>query len=145
MYAACKSCFMKTWNTNSLPLAVPLAVVALHLSVIQPAQAGFFANTGSMTTARVYHTATLLPNGQVLVVGGYVSSTELYDPATRTWTATSAMTTARTKHTATLLPNDQVLVTGGGGEQRVNSLHRGAVRSGHRNVDRHRRDGQWAH
>ena len=42
------------------------------------------------------HTATLLPNGKVLVAGGYngsavLSSAELYDPATGTWTATGSL------------------------------------------------------
>ncbi|MGA7273695.1 MAG: kelch repeat-containing protein, partial [Candidatus Udaeobacter sp.] len=77
-----------------------------------------FGNTGSLTTAREQHTATLLPNGQVLVAGGegtsgYLSSAELYDPASGTWTATGSLTTARDLHTATLLPNGQVLVAGG--------------------------------
>jgi hypothetical protein len=75
-----------------------------------------------MTTARAAHTATLLPNGQVLVAGGkgdnYVSlaSAELYDPATGVWTPTSSMSTARAYYTATLLPDGQVLVAGGLGD-----------------------------
>ena len=76
--------------------------------------------TGSMGTARVYHTATLLPNGEVLVAGGlgtndYLSSAELYDPATGTWTPTGSLAFARADPTATLLPNGKVLVAGGGG------------------------------
>jgi len=60
----------------------------------------------------------LLPNGKVLVAGGYngstlVSSAELYDPASGTWTATGSLNTARGRHTATLLPNGKVLVAGG--------------------------------
>src|SRR5215831_18025569 len=73
--------------------------------------------TGSMGTARSQYTATLLPNGKVLVAGGYngsyLSSAELYDPGTGTWTATGSMGTARRGHTATLLPNGKVLVAGG--------------------------------
>ena len=68
--------------------------------------------------ARVHHTATLLPNGKVLVAGGYtttapLASAELYDPASGTWTATGSLVTARDDHTATLLPNGKVLVAGG--------------------------------
>jgi Kelch motif/Galactose oxidase, central domain len=60
----------------------------------------------------------LLPNGKVLVAGGvgtsgFLSSAELYDPASGTWTATGSLTTAREVHTATLLPNGKVLVAGG--------------------------------
>jgi len=77
-------------------------------------------DTGSLRRARWDHTATLLPNGQVLVAGGivelfstYTASAELYDPATGVWTATGSMTTKRGVQTATLLPNGQVLVAGG--------------------------------
>src|SRR5205814_793375 len=69
-------------------------------------------------TARTEHTATLLPNGKVLVAGGATSggvfaSAELYDPASGTWTATGSLNTGRLDHTATLLPNGMVLVAGG--------------------------------
>jgi hypothetical protein len=75
--------------------------------------------TGPLNTPRYRHTATLLPNGQVLVAGGrdisgdYVSSAELYDPASGTWSATGSLANARYFHTATLLPNGKVLVAGG--------------------------------
>ena len=63
------------------------------------------------------HTATLLPNGKVLVAGGYnsgyLTSAELYDPASGSWSATGSLNTARQAHTATLLPNGKVLVAGG--------------------------------
>ena len=81
---------------------------------------GTWKVTGAMSTARYSHTATLLPNGKVLVAGGvkngsYVSSAELYDPTTETWTTTGGMTVPRSQHTATLLPNGKVLVAGGVG------------------------------
>jgi len=74
--------------------------------------------TGSLTTDRADHTATLLPNGKVLVVGGRqffydLASAELYDPASGTWTPTGSLNIPRRAHTATLLPDGKVLVAGG--------------------------------
>jgi hypothetical protein len=78
---------------------------------------GTWSTTGSMATARYLHTATLLPNGKVLVAGGYgggcSNSAELYDPAAGTWSSTGNLATARESHTATLLPNGKILVAGG--------------------------------
>jgi len=78
---------------------------------------------GAPTTVRTGATATLLPSGRVLVVGGegtYVqgfqavlNSAELYDPATGRWFATGAMMSARIGHTASLLQDGTVLVAGG--------------------------------
>ena len=94
--------------------------LGLNLAFIPTAGAAGFANANPMGTARHAHTATLLPNGKVLVAGGqgssgFVSSAELYDPATGTWTVTGALGNARMGHTATLLANGKVLVAGGGG------------------------------
>src|SRR5262249_42298783 len=75
---------------------------------------GMWTTTGSMASTHSTHTATLLTNGQVLVVGGSPSSNaELYDPATATWRITGSMQTLRSEQTATLLPNGKVLVAGG--------------------------------
>ena len=82
---------------------------------------GTWSLTGNLTTPRLRHTATLLPNGKILVTGGYTAHTggtylataELYDPANGAWTATGSMSTPRSSHTATLLPNGRVLVAGG--------------------------------
>jgi MBG domain (YGX type)/Galactose oxidase, central domain len=80
-----------------------------------------FVATGSMGTARSYHTSTLLGNGKVLVAGGLSSSGapladgELYDPGSGTFAPTANnMPNKAVGHTATLLPNGKVLVTGGG-------------------------------
>jgi len=82
---------------------------------------GTWTATGSLAAARTDHTATLLPNGKVLVAGGHssvntnnpMSSAELYDPATGTWSSTGSLVTRRYNHTATLLPNGKVLIAGG--------------------------------
>lgn len=74
-----------------------------------------------MTTTRSTFTATLLPNGQVLLAGGISTSgssisAEIFDPASGgngTFTATSNMLVARDSHTAVALPSGQVLIAGG--------------------------------
>jgi hypothetical protein len=79
---------------------------------------GTWITTGNLNTPRAGHTATLLLNGQVLVVGGedatgVVASAELYNPATGKWIATGSMSTPRINHSTTLLGNGDVLVAGG--------------------------------
>ncbi len=86
---------------------------------------GTWSTTGSMHTARTFHTATLLSDGRVLVAGGGtsrpedgsfggpVASAELYNPRTGTWSPTGAMNAPHFQHTATLLRNGNVLVVGG--------------------------------
>ena len=75
--------------------------------------------TGKMNIARSGHTATLLSDGKVLVVGGgngspdAIDSAELYDPPSRSWTITGRLNVARFADTATLLADGRVLVTGG--------------------------------
>jgi hypothetical protein len=76
-----------------------------------------FTTLGLMTTGRGYgHTATLLRDGTVLIAGGQepesISSTEVYDPATRLFTRTADMTSPRFLHTATLLMDGRVLMVG---------------------------------
>ena len=79
---------------------------------------GTWSTTEGMAVHRGYHTATLLPDGRVLVVGGTqtyfaLASAELYDPRTRTWSSAGSLPTPSWGHTATLLQNGTVLVVGG--------------------------------
>src|SRR6266566_3979092 len=86
-----------------------------HVSYVASAElydpaSGTWAVTGIPVTGISSRTATLLPNGKVLVAG---ASAELYDPASGTWSATGSFGTARDDNTVTLLPNGKVLVAGG--------------------------------
>ncbi|HEX9988829.1 MAG TPA: kelch repeat-containing protein [Chloroflexia bacterium] len=84
--------------------------------------AGTLKATGSMSVGRCCHTATLLPNGKVLVAGGFEqegdlqASVELYDPAAGKFVPTGNMTIARVGHSATLLKTGKVLLVGGFGD-----------------------------
>ena len=70
-----------------------------------------------MGTPRLEHLVVPLLDGRVLVVGGGFddqldTSAEVYDPATRTWSATGSMLNAHTRFPATLLDDGRVLVGG---------------------------------
>jgi hypothetical protein len=87
------------------------------------------SGTAAMNTGRFFATATLLPNGKVLIAGGTtatgasLASTELYDPASNSFatSGTANMNQARQSATATLLPNGKVLIAGGLGSLASNS------------------------
>jgi large repetitive protein len=75
--------------------------------------------TGPMMSGRGLHTATLLRDGRVLIVGGFatyqvaLASAEIYDPTRDTFSPTGSLVTPRGQHTATLLADGRVLIVGG--------------------------------
>ena len=77
--------------------------------------AGTWTETAPLPAPHYGQTATLLPNGWVLVAGGQSAAAEIYEPSAGIWVPTGAMSTPRTDHTATLLADGRVLVTGGTG------------------------------
>src|SRR6516165_5480278 len=98
-------------------LSVPAFAASATAGTAHPAHQRALPNswvpTGPMAHARSGQTATLLPDGKVLVVGGGTASAELYNPATRTFSPAGRMAVPRTDATATLLRDGKVLVAGG--------------------------------
>jgi hypothetical protein len=127
------------WPLSTLVVAILAITPSATPSRAKAARPGTWSSTagspntwssaGSMRDARDSHTATLLPDGHVLVAGGYgyngsystqwgdpLARAELYNPRTGAWTQTSPMNVApRVGHAAALLPNGSVLVVGGDG------------------------------
>ncbi|WP_158620000.1 Kelch repeat-containing protein [Corallococcus sicarius] len=101
------------------------------LATIYDPGTGTWSATSSMQSPRIHHSLTLLKNGRVLAVGGMgptpvypfiysLSTAEIYDPATGTWSLTGSMahdpiflTPGRRSHAAAILPSGKVLVAGG--------------------------------
>jgi Galactose oxidase, central domain len=115
-----KSTGSRIWT----PLVEAFLPLFLILSITSTAAAqspGTFTASGDMATARANHSATLLLDGRVLIVGGDKTGTaELYDPATGTFTPTGNMTTGHGGDAflyggtnAALLPDGRVLIAGG--------------------------------
>ena len=82
-------------------------------------EAGSINPVRAMSARRAAHTATLLPDGKVLIAGGFAgdentfASVEIFDPATNMFSPAGEMSAARAGHSATLLPNGKVLIAGG--------------------------------
>jgi len=101
-------------DSNNLPVS--------SADLYDPATGIWSLTAGSVNTSRSGHTAIRLADGKVLVAGGtntsdynlyWLSSAELYDPATGTWSTTGSLEIERSAHTLTLLVDGKILATGG--------------------------------
>lgn len=97
-----------------------IVLAAVVLTVLTPAtgRADTWFPVASPSQTRTGPTATLLPDGKVLLAGGFgdstnMASTELFDPRADTWTAAAPMLVGRSDQAATLLDDGEVLVVGG--------------------------------
>ena len=103
----------------ALALVAPLVLLLTGASSPTSTEVGRVIRAASMHDRRADHTATLLPDGRVLIAGGmvengvFLNSAELFDPAKGTFAATASMQSRRVGHSATLLPNGKVLIAGG--------------------------------
>ena len=92
--------------------------IALNSTELFDPATSAFSPSGTMSDARGDHTATLLSDGKLLVIGGsgpvhLLASAELYDSGTGMFIPTASMAKPRSAHTATLLKDGRVLVVGG--------------------------------
>ena len=110
---------MKIHIYKKSPLSLALGILMILLLVIQSGIAGSFVTNSPMATAHFDHTANLLTNGNVLVVGGQsvrivcLTKVEIFEPTNGMWTNCGSLTIGRRNHTGTSLANEKLLVAGG--------------------------------
>ncbi|MBZ5613210.1 MAG: hypothetical protein LAO23_04305 [Acidobacteriia bacterium] len=109
---------MKLHTTNSSKTIIAAAVLVVALNAFALAASGTWTGTASLHAARDGHTATLLPNGNVVIAGGEnnnqaVSSSEVYSPTFGSWVVSGNLNVARSNASAVLLPNGEILIAGG--------------------------------
>ena len=108
----------------SITISFAIAAVAFHppapkVEISAGSSAGSLMPASPMLEPRSAHSATLLPDGKVLIAGGmrrnqdFYKSAELYDPATSKFQSTGEMSLGRVGHIAVLLGSGKVLIAGG--------------------------------
>lgn len=129
----CDTGSMNTARRNHIVIALPNGKIlltggaangnatgALASAELYDPVAHTFTTISPMNVARADHTLTLLPNGTVLVAGGFndaniaLQTAEIFNPTSNTFTLlTAPMISSRAEHTSTLLANGKVLLAGG--------------------------------
>ncbi len=106
-------------HLRSVLAALFAGALTLHAAAPSSPTAGSLNSGPPMLEPRSGHSATLLPDGKVMIAGGmrrnqdFYKSTELYDPATGKFERSGDMTMARVGQAAVLLPSGKVLIAGG--------------------------------
>jgi hypothetical protein len=109
---------MNRFRSVAAIIATIFSVAAVPF-VFPASQVGSVSPAAPMLEPRSGHSATLLPDGKVLIVGGmrhnqdFYRSAELYDPATGKFQPTGEMSLARVGQAAVLLRSGKVLIAGG--------------------------------
>jgi WD40 repeat protein len=105
---------MRWWTVRALRV---LLVAGLGVAAGSAPATAAASNTWTIAANNLqppgYQTATVLPDGRVLAVGGQGTKAELFNPGTGTWTPAASMNRSRAYPTTTLLPGGKVLVAGG--------------------------------
>ena len=109
---------MRSLITKSSMTTTIVVVLVVAASNFAYAASGTWTKTASVHTPRDGHTATLLPNGNVVIAGGennnqVTTSSEVYSPTFDSWTVEGHLNVARSSASAVLLPNGEVLIAGG--------------------------------
>jgi plastocyanin/N-acetylneuraminic acid mutarotase len=121
IYIADPNVLKSTETVTSATTATTTVTLSATASSAINGTVGSWSKTGPLHVARAFAGAALLPDGTVLAAGGFagavnqssLSSAEIYNPSTGTWTMTASMHEARAAPTATLLNTGKVLVAGG--------------------------------
>lgn len=107
-------------NDGRILFAGGPATNAVNAEIFDPVTETFHFS-GPMVARRAWHTATLLPDGRVVIIGGanttlgvgFTNLVEVFDPVTETFSALGTNIVMRRNHSATLLPDGKILVAGG--------------------------------